>query len=304
MLFGIGQNKYKGIIPQVVNPNLLDNPWFTINQRELTTYTGAVYGVDRWRSSNANGTLVVHDGYITVSASNSGNAYFRQYFKQNYRADIPYTLSIIVRGDADFQLTYSSTDTSVYSNLECSVHSNTWTLIQRTFIPQVDQVPLGQVYIRCDQGNTFDIRAIKLEIGTFSTLEYESTPNYAEELAKCQKYFVRWNWNNHAIVNGQYSSSGTRFYFTPPESVLLPHRIVASSSGSLVFRTIAGYATATGFTTADGGDISLLSAININANANYVYLTFADKAVNTNNTPGVMVFGSTNGAYFDFETTF
>ena len=35
-------------ILRVSNPNLLDNPWFTVNQRGATAYTVGAYGVDRW----------------------------------------------------------------------------------------------------------------------------------------------------------------------------------------------------------------------------------------------------------------
>ena len=35
------------------------------------------------------------------------------------------------------------------------------------------------------------IKAVKLELGTVSTLANETAPNYQQELAKCQSYFVR-----------------------------------------------------------------------------------------------------------------
>ena len=43
-----------------------------------------------------------------------------------------------------------------------------------------------------DDGNYVDIRAAKLEIGEYSTLENDAPPNKAEELAKCQRFFQRY----------------------------------------------------------------------------------------------------------------
>lgn len=41
----------------VSNENLLDNPWFTVNQRGATTYTVGAYGVDRWKLISGSATV-------------------------------------------------------------------------------------------------------------------------------------------------------------------------------------------------------------------------------------------------------
>ena len=47
--------------------NLLDNPWFTINQRGTTVYTVGEYGVDRWKL--ASGTATVTDNGIRLNGT-------------------------------------------------------------------------------------------------------------------------------------------------------------------------------------------------------------------------------------------
>lgn len=57
--------------------NLLDNSDFRnpVNQRGQTSYTGADYAIDRWRSWVDSNTLIIHDGYITTTGD------YAQYIK-------------------------------------------------------------------------------------------------------------------------------------------------------------------------------------------------------------------------------
>lgn len=52
--------------PVISNPNLLDNPWFTVNQRNATTWASG-YGVDRWYL--AQGTAVMTVNGITLNGT-------------------------------------------------------------------------------------------------------------------------------------------------------------------------------------------------------------------------------------------
>ena len=58
----------------VSNPNLLDNPWFTVNQRGANSYSGnGIYTVDRWMfGGNNTPILTVGNGYVTLSAGETG----------------------------------------------------------------------------------------------------------------------------------------------------------------------------------------------------------------------------------------
>ena len=42
-----------------------------------------------------------------------------------------------------------------------------------------------------DENGSITLKAVKLELGSVSTLAMDTVPNYATELLKCQRYFVR-----------------------------------------------------------------------------------------------------------------
>lgn len=65
--------------------NLLDNSDFRnpVNQSGQASYTGAVYGVDRWTGANSATTVSVEDGYIRITKNScSTNAQAMQLLKQ------------------------------------------------------------------------------------------------------------------------------------------------------------------------------------------------------------------------------
>ena len=70
--------------------NLLDNSDFRnpVNQRGATSYSGAVYTIDRWRTWLADDSVAVNDGYITVT----GNG-IHQYFEVDIFNDAIYTVA-------------------------------------------------------------------------------------------------------------------------------------------------------------------------------------------------------------------
>lgn len=70
--------------------NLLDNSDFThpVNQRGATSYSGAVYTIDKWRTWLTDDSVAVNDGYITVT----GNG-IHQYFEADIFNDAIYTFA-------------------------------------------------------------------------------------------------------------------------------------------------------------------------------------------------------------------
>lgn len=175
------------------NRNLLDNPWFTVNQRNFSSWdnTYGTMSVDRWilsyssegvTASFANGVMTFQsktgtgDGYIVQKFENPGDFVGKQY-----------TLSVLMD------------DWSVKSGTITRTSGIQWAYDD------------GSLRIGFESGGTFavaavgtyvaKIRAAKLELGSVSTLANDFPPNYAEELAKCQRYFVR------------LEASGTASYF-------------------------------------------------------------------------------------------
>ena len=69
-----------GIVAAQNPRNLLDNSDFRnpVNQRGASSYSGAVYSIDRWRSWKSGSAMAIGDGYITLS----GDVHHAQYIDQ------------------------------------------------------------------------------------------------------------------------------------------------------------------------------------------------------------------------------
>lgn len=171
------------------NPNLLDNPWFTVNQRSVASASvdAQAYFVDRWVAKRVQYTVSA-DG-ITVKGLNTGTWGIVQYLESS--VDIKSkTLTFSVK-DGNGVVTYAVLDVDTNGdsqNKTISVGS-----VQMTCSVHVSGTSYG-VYLQKDaSAETISIRAMKLEQGSISTLVNDSAPDYATELVKCQRYFQRIN---------------------------------------------------------------------------------------------------------------
>lgn len=158
------------------NPNLLDNPWFTVNQRGLSRYTGPGYTVDRWRTGATGATIDIDENGVTLSPDASFG------FQQKLTTELvtalvgkTVTYSILLQNGTLRTLTFTWPNSP---NVGVGVISGIGTLFVGT--------TLGISFVH---PSTLSIRAIKLELGSVSTLANDAPPCYAEELAKCQRYF-------------------------------------------------------------------------------------------------------------------
>ena len=166
----------------LTNPNLLDNPWFTVNQRGATTVSeSGVYFVDRWRTyinTVVSQSYTLNNGVLTIdNTSGSSSMYLLQRSETSVKealrgklvtASVLLSDGTILSGTREFPSVYINTnDLMVYSGT-----NNTEILT-----------------IEVKGGKTVSIRAMKLELGSISTLAMDTAPNYVEELLKCQRYF-------------------------------------------------------------------------------------------------------------------
>lgn len=190
----------------VSNPNLLDNPWFTVNQRGQNSYSGNVYGPDRWLFHEGQ-TVTVSDNGITLDT----DADFWQRFGTNtdfFTGLIgkPITISVLTSTG----IIYSGSAIVNSTGLtQCITGDKIIAFVGR------DQY-FDYIGIRA-MDTSITIRAVKLELGSVSTLAQDTPPNYATELLKCQRYFVaipisesiaRINANITAIrVQGIYTNN-------------------------------------------------------------------------------------------------
>ena len=202
------------------NQNLLDNAWFTVNQRGATSYTSAGYTVDRWRTwNNAIQTTVNNDGTLTIENVGTANQQWVQYLPEEDKTFLTVgttvTLSAIIDG-----VLCCKTDTLA------SGASN-----RMDFSWGYLQMARGNGDLICAQtfvgaGKSFTIKAIKLELGEISTLQYDTAPNYEEELAKCQRYFCRFTRANSAPLLGFAYKEPSQLLATVSTNV--PMRIIPS----------------------------------------------------------------------------
>ena len=200
-------------VQAISNPNLLDNPWFTVNQRGITTLSegGDVYTVDRWMKSASTIIFALsNDG--TVSLTNTGTATpeWRQRiepdFAERYLNGRKFTLSVLKDG-----VVYSATDTYDYSANEILARIDIGdAYVELRNLPTLTYRCFVRVIFKANTQNktVSGILAIKLEIGSVSTLAMDTAPNYQQELAKCQRYFERIGGSaNEMFGSGLYEST-------------------------------------------------------------------------------------------------
>lgn len=168
------------------NPNLLVNWDFRnpVNQRGQTSYVGAGYGIDMWWLQHLS-RLQIEDGYVTYS----GMWELRQRFECPLVAGI-YTLSIKAancNGKTLFQC--ASAQNEVIVEIAIPEIGAEWEFKKITFytgksISRISFYNTGQ------EDATMDIQAVKLEVGSISTLALDlmQPSDYAAELRKCQRY--------------------------------------------------------------------------------------------------------------------
>ena len=216
---------------RISNRNLLDNGDFRnpVNQRGQTSYTGSRYGIDRWRVSTNNSTAAVSvgDGWINFTSDASGT-YIN--FSSTVEKVQPgnYTLSFLVDDHTKAQQIYVQGGNS--SNV---FDSN---LLTMTFsVAETSAITVG--IQKKAASSTLKIYAAKLELGSVQTLAHQENgvwvlndplPNYAEELAKCQRYYQLYTSAAQRPTNGAdcrpvmrianpsqgtIAISGTTYYF-------------------------------------------------------------------------------------------
>lgn len=200
------------------NENLLDNWYFVgggsqqgggrfpINQRGQTSYTGVVYGIDRWRLDPTDGGIscTLNPESIRLKQTAAGNrmqSINELIESSEILENKTYTFSILCSGEGSSQLLFFANNQSLFgtqfvNTAKPTLHTLTFTT------PQITSDIVG-LYIYADiSGNLgyTDIISAKLELGYLSTLARKDEegnwvlndppPNFQQELAKCQRYQV------------------------------------------------------------------------------------------------------------------
>lgn len=202
---------------QISNRNLLDNGWFTVNQRGQNSYSGSGYTIDRWLMASSGTTpassqTINADGSITTTSPK-----IYQYFDIGYEnlAGKNVTASVMDENGNIYSVSGTVPSTKPTEGT-ASIISN---LIANDYkFNLVYTVSTGyfefNIRSATSASTEFTIKAIKLEIGTVSTLAMDTAPNYAEELLKCQRYFQRIGGTNSAFATGWFTTTSLAYLFT------------------------------------------------------------------------------------------
>ena len=195
---------------QFCNQNLLDNWYFanSVNQKGQMEYTGSGYTIDRWRSY---GTKVsINDGYISLSTE--GNPTFCQKSELDLY-DKTLTFSVLLANGSLCTGTGILASGTAWKNTTLYEDSSIKLWLQNSD-------PLFNTAIDIKGNTPVDMVAAKLEFGSSQTLAHKEgskwvlneIPDYATELAKCQRYFYKtqgaFEYRGIAI-NQWYMNNGT-----------------------------------------------------------------------------------------------
>lgn len=198
---------------QPCNRHLLDNWYFgnPVNQRGKTTYSGAGYGIDRWKAEAVTPNVVtVNDGYIELSQ----NALIEQILEEPYSlCEKQVTASILLTtGLYTFTTTIPSKEELSAVTTDKNL-GNTHFVVNGNDVGYIDLLHTKahntMLRLRAFEGYTVGVIAVKLELGSQQTLAHQNSsgawelnelPDYGEELTKCMRYLQ--------IISTPYDTSG------------------------------------------------------------------------------------------------
>lgn len=253
--------------------NLLDN-WcfvgggtqdgrFPINQRGQTQYTGAGFNLDRWQFNSFGGSLSLTNGGASVSVASNSQFWFQTLSAPNELL-LGKTVTISL-------LTSTGELYAVSGALPTTTPGSTIHYIS-TGIPNVGVLDLvySSVLGRFAVGISYSanstqaviVAAIKAELGSKQTLAHKvnntwilnEVPNYAIELAKCQRYLFVLKpetdgYGFVALADGHPVANGASTIISLPVTMLSGSPSVALSGSWVLYdRVASNTATVTGIT--------------------------------------------------------
>jgi len=204
-----------------VNPNIIINGNFTINQRDYVsaaTLASGVYGFDRWKSNAAGTTLTYTSAPQGQSVTINSTGGITQIIEQANVIAGSYTLS------------WTGTATARIYNVGATPTSYAASPVSFT----ADGAANVQVDFTAS-GGTKTCSLIKLESGTSATTFNLAGGTIESELANCQRYY----WQNlyFYLIPGGFANSTTLAYLTLlyPNEMRIAPTVTLTAGGFEVF---------------------------------------------------------------------
>ena len=174
------------------NPNLLINWDFRnpVNQRGQTSYAtemNIVYSLDCWQIGG-NGSLNIEDGYIRVVRKTDFENIFQKIEKISELAGKTIIFSACIDGQANMTFDVNGNYPAYAFRREEGIG-----IMELSYTLPEDLDSLEVIIQPPEDNMGFDLYAIKLEVGSISTLALDlmQPSDYAAELRKCQRYFQK-----------------------------------------------------------------------------------------------------------------
>lgn len=195
------------------NRNLLDNPFFSVAQAGyVANHGGSTYASDRWWIIR--GVPFVSKGdYINIGTG----AEIGQIIEAERFRSVGDTMTVsIMLGDGTVV-----TGTGTVSTETVMIDDSRFTVKMYYKSSYYISTGIG-IYAK----SYVTVKAVKLELGSSSTLQYDSAPDYATELLKCQRYYVVYNdVFGIAIANGS-----AEYGITLPVEMRIPPSVSVMSA--------------------------------------------------------------------------
>lgn len=214
------------------NPNLLTNPDFRVNQRGMTEYSSG-YSADRWFIEGNKCTVTAGaDGVLIKSAIKlDSNAHVFWQKAENPLAPGKYTLSLNV---LEVSGVWSARIRTVNSSGDYA--DSYYTPVLHVGLTKVSvELPEGEyisaVSVGCNKdtevGDSVKLAWVKLESGSLATPFVP--PDYAVELAKCQRYLLKLSqWSAYRAVHSNVNYM--EFAVPIPESMSISPTIISGDN--------------------------------------------------------------------------
>lgn len=191
------------------NENLLMNSWFgsaeVVNQRGATSgSTNNAYTIDRWLWSTGTGGAswsLGTNGVTLTPVSGSAGIWFQQ--------QLPSNIWNYIIGKRCVGSVLLSDGTIRWGSVVIGTSANNY--FWHTGDMEVYCGTSGKFLIY-EKNTAVTIRAVKLELGSYSTLANDVPPDYNTELAKCRCYYERIVAGKHTTLGLGYPDGNNTLY--------------------------------------------------------------------------------------------
>ena len=207
-------------------------------------YTGAGYGIDRWKAETAETTLLITSKGIELVRGSSGVCYVIQIFPDYFKNILGETVTASYVDENDklhsVSFAFEGNDYKEYAT-------------DGGYNIGFAADPMRIVFANNTPNSSAFAKAAKLELGSTQTLAHQDEngnwvlneiPDYGEQLRRCQRYFVNFNPYKMAwfAMPPAVASNTTQAYSSVTLPVAMRAQPVVSYGGNIVLSQDANHA--------------------------------------------------------------